>query len=129
MDSTHVQYVVDAQTRPSLPEQIAALTRESAIRVEGLVSRNPGVRLGGIEVQTETIETLSLADYTLPIDPTIAEPPGVEARMDWRFLDLRRPEHRLIFEIQTGGRVGHADLLEGERIPQDTNAKTDGDSQ
>tara|TARA_B100000029_G_scaffold323513_1_gene315906 strand:+ start:909 stop:1136 length:228 start_codon:yes stop_codon:yes gene_type:complete len=67
-----------------------------------LVSRNPGVRLGGIEVQTETIETLSLADYTLPIDPTIAEPPGVDARMDWRFLDLRRPEHRLIFEIQTG---------------------------
>ncbi len=39
----------------------------------------------------------SLAEPELPIAPDSA----LDKRIDWRYLDLRRPDRRLIFEVQT----------------------------
>src|SRR5262249_59632943 len=39
----------------------------------------------------------SLADPELPI----AEDSALDKRIDWRYLDLRRPDRKLIFEVQT----------------------------
>jgi aspartyl-tRNA synthetase len=55
------------------------------------------VKLGGIEVR---INSLDIVTRSMPEMP-IAEDSGVDKRMDWRFIDLRRPEANLIFRIQT----------------------------
>jgi aspartyl/asparaginyl-tRNA synthetase len=96
-----VQGIVDRQNHPELGKKLAHLTRESTIEITGTVVRNPQVELGGLEIQVSDLKVYSLAEPTPPIDPSSSSKPGVETRMDWRFLDLRRPENRLIFEIQT----------------------------
>jgi nondiscriminating aspartyl-tRNA synthetase len=82
-------------------EQIAQLTRESAIQVTGVVVSNPNVKLGQLEVQLKTLSIDSLADGTLPIDLFGKTETDIDKRLDWRFLDLRQPELQLIFRIQT----------------------------
>ena len=96
-----VQCVIDRQTQTEVASRVSTLTRESTIRIVGLVVANPQVKLGGIEILVEDLEVLTLSAPSLPIDGSSPTTSGVEARMDWRFLDLRRPESRLIFEVQT----------------------------
>ena len=48
-------------------------------------------------MQLEELEVDSLAEPELPIAPDSA----LDKRIDWRYLDLRRPDRRLIFEVQT----------------------------
>lgn len=55
------------------------------------------VRLGGLELVPTAIEVVARADSPLPID----RESGVEHRLDWRFLDLRQPRRRAVFEVQT----------------------------
>ncbi|WP_234543813.1 aspartate--tRNA(Asn) ligase [Streptomyces shenzhenensis] len=74
------------------------LTSESAVRITGRVVENPIVKLGGLEVVPESVEILNRAETPLPID----EHTGLEHRLDWRFLDVRRrPQARLLFAVQT----------------------------
>jgi aspartyl-tRNA synthetase len=70
---------------------------ESAIKVTGTVVANEVVKLGGLELVPTSIEVAAKADTPLPID----KESGIEHRLDWRFLDLRYPERRVIFEVQT----------------------------
>lgn len=70
---------------------------ESAIKVSGTVVANEVVKLGGLELVPTSIEVAAKADTPLPID----KESGIEHRLDWRFLDLRHPERRVIFEVQT----------------------------
>jgi len=80
---------------------IAALTRESAVQVSGVLVSNPNVKLGQMELQLKTLRVDSLSDATLPIDIFGKTETEVDKRLDWRFLDLRQPENQLIFRIQT----------------------------
>ncbi|MET9616351.1 aspartate--tRNA(Asn) ligase [Kitasatospora indigofera] len=81
-----------------LEERIEELTVESAVRVTGLVVENPAVRLGGLELVPERVELLNRAGTPLPVD----EHTGLEHRLDWRFLDIRRrPAAQLLFAVQT----------------------------
>jgi aspartyl-tRNA synthetase len=73
------------------------LTVESALTVRGTVVAAEQVKLGGLEVVLDEVEILNLAETPLPMD----DQSGLDTRMNWRFLDLRRPEHRLIFAVQT----------------------------
>ncbi|MBO1415754.1 aspartate--tRNA(Asn) ligase [Streptomyces sp. FH025] len=73
------------------------VTVESAVKVTGKVVENPQVKLGGLEIVPESVEVVSLAEPRLPID----ERTGVDQRLDWRFLDLRRPSQHLVFDVQT----------------------------
>ncbi|MQA26314.1 MAG: aspartate--tRNA(Asn) ligase [Micromonosporaceae bacterium] len=82
----------------ALEAEFDRLTAESAVRVTGRVVDNPVVKLGGLEILPESIEVLSRAGAPLPID----ERTGLERRLDWRFLDVRkRPAARLLFAAQT----------------------------
>ena len=80
-----------------LNEQISSLTAESAITVTGEVVADERVRLGGLEVRISDLQVDSLADPELPINADSLP----DQRLDWRYLDLRRPDRRLIFEVQT----------------------------
>src|SRR5437879_2095416 len=69
---------------------------ESAVKVTGTVVENPVVKLGGLEIVPTSIEVANRADTPLPIN----EMSGIDHRLEWRFLDLRNPSRRLIFEVQ-----------------------------
>lgn len=97
-----VQATVErSDARAAINQTIAALTRESAITIEGQVVDNPVVRAGGLEVLIERLEVASPADPLLPLDPSAPVEQNPEVRANWRYLDLRRPENFLIFQVQT----------------------------
>jgi nondiscriminating aspartyl-tRNA synthetase len=92
------QAVLEKQDPPSeLNEQISALTVESAISASGTIVADERVKLGGVELRLEELQVDSLAEPELPI----AADSALDKRIDWRYLDLRQPERRLIFEVQT----------------------------
>jgi nondiscriminating aspartyl-tRNA synthetase len=80
-----------------LNEQTTGLSVESAVTLTGTVVADERVKLGGVELQLESIEVDSPAEPEVPIAPDSA----LDKRIDWRYLDLRRPDRRLIFEVQT----------------------------
>jgi nondiscriminating aspartyl-tRNA synthetase len=92
------QAVLPKDDPPSaLNEAISALTDESAVTVTGAVVADERVKLGGLELKIEGLDVDSPAEPELPIAPDSA----LDKRIDWRYLDLRRPDRRLIFEVQT----------------------------
>lgn len=92
------QLVLSKGEEPSeLNERISALTAESAISVTGTTAADERVNLGGLELKIEELDVDALAEPELPVAPDSA----LDKRIDWRYLDLRRPDRRLIFEVQT----------------------------
>jgi aspartyl-tRNA synthetase len=97
-----IQVVAERSEENSrINELIAALTRESAVEVTGVLVSNPNVKLGQLELQLKTLRVDSLSDATLPIDIFGRTETDIDKRLDWRFLDIRQPENQLIFRIQT----------------------------
>lgn len=97
-DETGVVQLTNARKdNPALAEVISKLTSESVIEVIGEVAANAAVNVGGLEIYPKIITVLSLADPSLPVD----KDSSLSVRQDWRFIDLRRPENHLIFQIQT----------------------------
>jgi aspartyl/asparaginyl-tRNA synthetase len=86
---------------PELAELISALGSESALTMIGKVVANEVVKLGGIEIQLESMIVENNAESPLPFEPFSDNLPEQDFRMDWRYLDLRRDINRTIFEIQT----------------------------
>jgi len=80
-----------------LNQRISELTVESAVSVVGTVKADERVNLGGLELKLEELVVDSPAEPEVPIAPDSA----LDKRIDWRYLDLRRPDRKLIFEVQT----------------------------
>ncbi|MPZ89860.1 MAG: aspartate--tRNA(Asn) ligase [Nitriliruptorales bacterium] len=86
------------ETGEALEADLEHLTAESAVRIVGQVVDNPVVKLAGLEIVPESVEVLNRAEAPLPID----ERTGLEHRLDWRFLDVRkRASAQLLFAVQT----------------------------
>jgi nondiscriminating aspartyl-tRNA synthetase len=81
----------------AMEEALEGLTTESAVRITGRIVDNPIVNLGGLELVPERVEVLGVAETPLPID----ENTRLDQRLDWRFLDVRRPSQQLVFAVQT----------------------------
>jgi aspartyl-tRNA synthetase len=98
-DETGMAQVVLPKAEPpsELNEAVSALTVESAVTVTGTVAADERVKLGGLELRLQELAVDSLAEPEVPIAPDSA----LDKRIDWRYLDLRRPDRRLIFEVQT----------------------------
>ncbi len=81
-------------------EQAAALRSECVISVTGKVrerpegTRNPKIATGEIEVAATGLEVLNMAEVLpFPVDdPEVAKSVNEELRLQYRYLDLRRPE-------------------------------------
>jgi len=85
-----------------LAEKISALGTESALTITGKVVENASVKLGGLEIQLETITVESKAEAPLPFEPFSTEPlPAIDFRQDWRYIDLRRSKNLLLWKVQT----------------------------
>lgn len=85
----------------ALAETISKLGAESAITVTGKVIDNPVVKLNGLEIQLESLVVEGVAESPLPFDPFADTLPVLDYRLDWRYMDLRRPVNHLFFEVQT----------------------------
>ncbi len=107
-----VQVALWKKGNPDLAETISTLAVESVVEIEGKVVANESVRLGGVEIQLETMTVHSAAAPMLPIEEDSAQ----DVRMDWRFIDLRRPRNRLIFEVQTVAEHAMRDFWMQERF-------------
>jgi aspartyl-tRNA synthetase len=83
--------------RRSLTDAISALASGSFIEVTGELKIDERVKLGGLEVKMASMVVTGAAEP----EPPIADDSSVDKRMDWRFLDLRRPGANLIFRVQT----------------------------
>jgi aspartyl/asparaginyl-tRNA synthetase len=71
--------------------------RESAVELRATVALD-GDDPTGVHLVAEELRVVGPAlGEPLPIDETSS----LDARLDWRYLDLRRPRNRLVFEIQT----------------------------
>ncbi|MFZ4117688.1 MAG: aspartate--tRNA(Asn) ligase [Rhodoluna sp.] len=81
----------------ALADTVSTLTSGSFVWVTGRLVHDERVKLGGIEIQLDGLEVVTLADPETPI----AEDSGIDKRLDWRFIDLRRPEMNLVFRVQT----------------------------
>lgn len=97
-DNTGMMQVTHKRDNGPLEAQLEALTPESAVKITGRIVDAAQVNLGGLELIPEAIEVLNPAAAPLPID----EHTGIEHRLDWRFLDVRRrPATQLMFAVQT----------------------------
>jgi aspartyl-tRNA synthetase len=85
----------------ALAEQISKLGTESALTITGKVVDNPVVKLGGLEIQLESLRVENNAEIPLPFDPFADSLPVLDFRLDWRYLDLRRPVNNLLFRVET----------------------------
>ena len=97
-ESGLAQVVLAKEDPPSaLNEAVSALAAESAVSIAGEVVADERVNLGGLELRLHALEVESPAEPELPI----AADSALDKRIDWRYMDLRRPDRRLIFEVQT----------------------------
>ena len=60
-------------------------------------SSNPAVKIGGVELVAQSLESSVAAEPGLPVDEHSAS----DLQLDWRFLALDGPENLLVFEVQT----------------------------
>ena len=81
----------------ALAEKVSTLTNGSFVWITGRLVHDERVKLGGLEIQLDDVEIVTMADPETPI----ADDTSIDKRMDWRFLDLRRPEMNLVFRIQS----------------------------
>ena len=97
-----VQIVADSNKCDSkIYETLETLKSESVIGIKGIVKRreaaNPNLKSGQIEVEVKELEVFSEAD-DLPFNPFANQEVDDIVRLKYRYLDLRKPETREIFE-------------------------------
>jgi aspartyl-tRNA synthetase len=85
------------QNEDALADLVSSLASGSFVEIEGNLKHDERVKLGGIEI---LLTDLTLVSQSLPDSP-IAEDTSIDKRLDWRFLDMRRPELNLMLRIQT----------------------------
>ena len=97
-----IQIVADSKKcDPKIYETLETLKSESVIGIKGIVKRrevaNPNLKSGQIEVEVKELEVFSEAD-DLPFNPFANQEVDDVLRLKYRYLDLRKPETREIFE-------------------------------
>ncbi|MFH1152139.1 MAG: aspartate--tRNA(Asn) ligase [Nanoarchaeota archaeon] len=100
-DNSGIIQTVTLPDKKEVFEKIAKIPKESVITIEGLVKAEKQAP-SGIEIHVEKYEVLSEADKELPIQVVEkGEETTLPIRLDWRWLDLRKPKNLLIFKIWT----------------------------
>src|SRR5215831_2851848 len=93
-----------------LISQISELHQEDVISVKGTVKESKAARLG-FEIIPTSLQVLNKAAVPLPLDPRGVTPASLDTRLQWRTLELRRPEASAIFKIENAIVQGFEDYL------------------
>ncbi len=100
-DNSGIIQTVTTPDKKKIFEKIATIPKESVLAIEGIVKTEKQAP-SGIEIKVEKYEIISEADRDLPISIVEkGEPPALPIRLDYRWLDLRKPKNLLIFKIWT----------------------------
>ncbi len=81
----------------ALADQVSSLSNGSFVEITGNLKHDERVKLGGIEILLTGMKIVSLANPDSPI----ADDTSIDKRLDWRFIDMRRPELNLMMRVQT----------------------------
>jgi nondiscriminating aspartyl-tRNA synthetase len=105
IDLRDISGLVQVVLKPEIAKDIKP---EWVVCIEGIVKQrpermvNPKLATGKIEISANNLEVLSEAKTPpLHIFEKEEEESTLEKRMDWRWLDLRRPQKQLIFKVWT----------------------------
>lgn len=98
--------------------QLNELTPESVVRVSGQVKAAEQAP-DGVEIAVESFEVLSAShpELAIPVHEKAGET-AQEKRLDWRWLDLRKPRNQLIFKVWTAAEAGAREYWTGNRYVQ-----------
>lgn len=96
-DNTGLVQIAHFKEEDALTTLVSSLTAESAVELTGIVVANEKVKLGQLEITLDDLKVVNAAPIQLPITSESA----LDLRLDWRFLDLRRPANNLVFKVQT----------------------------
>ncbi len=88
------------KTPAKILSKIQGFHQEDVIAVTGKVVKNEKAP-GGLEIVPSKMEIISKAETPLPLDPRGVTKANLDTRLDFRYLDLRRPENLAIFKIQS----------------------------
>lgn len=97
-----VQNIIEA-SNPTAFEVAKNLSHESVVRIWGIV-KEAAQAPGGFEIGVNRIEVLSAADPELPIPVVVKggdEETEAPTRLDYRWIDLRKPEKSQVFKVWT----------------------------
>ncbi|MCB9823424.1 aspartate--tRNA(Asn) ligase [Candidatus Nomurabacteria bacterium] len=101
-DITGICQLIFTQENKEVFDKASGLSLESVVEVVGVAQEMPQAPKG-LEIKATSIVTLSEAAAELPIP--VVEKGGGETeqpkRLDWRWIDLRKPEKALIFKVWT----------------------------
>jgi len=92
-------------------ELISSLHQEDVVRVRGAVKDSKVARLG-FEVVPSSVEIIAKAASPLPLDPRGVTSTNIDTRLEWRSLELRRPETAAIFKIENAFVQGFEDYFQ-----------------
>jgi len=87
-------------TAEEVLSKINSISRESVVRVKGLIKKGPKAP-NGVEINPLEIEVISLAQSPLPMDPSGKVESDIDTRLNSRFMDVRKPEVAAIFKIRS----------------------------
>ncbi len=101
-----VQVVFNQSTSPQAHAKASDLRSEYVVRITGTVARrrhgaeNPRLATGEVEVVASDVEVLS-ASETTPFPIEDLEEPDEKTRLEYRYLDLRRPRMTRMLELRS----------------------------
>ena len=100
-DVTGVIQTVIETSNPAF-DTAKGLSHESVVKIVGTVKASSQAP-GGFEISISSIDILSVADPELPIPVLVkaGEETDAPIRFDYRWIDLRKPEKKKIFEVWT----------------------------
>jgi len=102
-DITGIIQIVITKHAPTALAIAKTLSHESVVEITGIAKEEKQAQ-GGFEIEAKEITILSLADPELPI-PVVEKGSQEETdqsiRLDWRWIDLRKPDKALIFKVWT----------------------------
>ncbi|MDG7012394.1 MAG: aspartate--tRNA(Asn) ligase [Nitrososphaerota archaeon] len=97
---------------PGLFALVSGLHQEDVISCVGEVKESKAARMG-FELLPSSVEVLARAAAPLPLDPRGVTPASLDTRLEWRSLELRRPETAAVFVIENALVQGFEEYLQG----------------
>jgi nondiscriminating aspartyl-tRNA synthetase len=92
--------IIKANATPEILEVSGSLGKEDVITVEGTPVKERIAKVGA-EITPTRIELVVKAEAAPPLDISGKIESNLDARLDWRVVDLRRRENLAIFQIQS----------------------------
>ena len=91
-----LQVTIEKEKHPEFTEMLDTLTVQSVVTFEGEVVESEYVKLGGKEMYPSAMRVESVAE-AMPIK----DDSEIDVKMDYRWIDLRRDQNRLMIQLQT----------------------------